>query len=78
MIISDVATGLMKQDDLNSLATAAERYLRQKPGELTGCTSYVQRHLQCGYNRAAALLEILEQRGTITEPDATGKRHFLT
>lgn len=41
---------------------------------MTGCTSYLQRQLQCGYNRAAALMDLLEQSGFISEPDDTGAR----
>jgi len=74
----EATTALMDAADLNAQADAAEKHLRQKPGELSGCTSYVQRKLQCGYNRAATLLEILEKRGTLSEPDDTGKRRLLT
>lgn len=40
-------------------------------------TSYVQRHLQCGYNRAARILERMVIDGICTEPDAVGKRAVL-
>jgi S-DNA-T family DNA segregation ATPase FtsK/SpoIIIE len=53
----------------------AKYWLKQK-GELSGCSSYVQRKLQCGYNRACTILDILVQDGFITEPDAVGNRHF--
>ncbi len=45
--------------------------------ELTGCTSYVQRKLQCGFNKAARILEELETARWISEADNTGKRHWL-
>lgn len=41
---------------------------------LTGCTSYVQRKLQIGFNKAARVLEELETEGWISEPDNTGTR----
>jgi len=41
---------------------------------LTGCTSYVQRKLQIGFNKAANILEELEVAGWISEPDNTGTR----
>lgn len=50
----------------------------QKKEVLTGCTSYVQRMLQVGYNRAAAIMERLQGDDIISAPDATGKRHWLT
>lgn len=72
----DKPTALMDRLELAALATLAEKHLREKPDGLTGCTSYVQRKLQCGYNRAATLLEILEKRGVITKPDNVGARHW--
>jgi DNA segregation ATPase FtsK/SpoIIIE-like protein len=44
---------------------------------LTGCTSFVQRKLQIGFNKAARLLEELEECGWISQPDDTGARHWL-
>jgi S-DNA-T family DNA segregation ATPase FtsK/SpoIIIE len=40
-------------------------------------TSYIQRRLQIGYNRAADLIERMEQDGVISPPNAAGKRHIL-
>lgn len=53
------------------LATAY-RYLLEKPS-----TSYLQRKMGLGYNRAAAIMETLESEGCVSAPDATGKRHIL-
>lgn len=50
--------------------------LVHRKGKLTGCTSYVQRRMQIGYNRAAAILETLVDQKFITEADAKGERHF--
>lgn len=44
---------------------------------LTGCTSYVQRKLQIGFNKAANILEELETAGYISEPDNVGARRLL-
>ena len=44
---------------------------------MTGCTSYLQRRLQCGYNRSALLLDRLVEQGFITEADATGVRRLV-
>lgn len=41
-------------------------------------TSYLQRRLGIGYNRAADLIERLEQHGIISPPGAMGKRDILT
>jgi S-DNA-T family DNA segregation ATPase FtsK/SpoIIIE len=40
-------------------------------------TSYVQRRLQIGYNRAAGLIEKMEEQGVISPPNGSGKREIL-
>ncbi len=40
-------------------------------------TSYVQRRLGIGYNKAATLIERMEQQGVISSPNGQGKREIL-
>jgi S-DNA-T family DNA segregation ATPase FtsK/SpoIIIE len=40
-------------------------------------TSYLQRRLSIGYNRAATLIELMEKKGIITPANAAGKRDIL-
>ena len=40
-------------------------------------TSYIQRRLQIGYNRAASLIERMEQEGVVTAANHAGKRDIL-
>lgn len=40
-------------------------------------TSYIQRRLRIGYNKAASLIEEMEQQGVISEPNHSGKREIL-
>jgi len=40
-------------------------------------TSYIQRRLGIGYNRAADLIERMERDGIIGAANATGKRDIL-
>jgi len=40
-------------------------------------TSFLQRNFQIGYNKAARIMEALEQRGVVSEPNHTGKRDIL-
>ena len=39
--------------------------------------SGVQRHLRIGYNRAARLIEMMEQQGVVTPPQHNGSREVL-
>jgi S-DNA-T family DNA segregation ATPase FtsK/SpoIIIE len=58
-------------DDLYDQAVAV--VLRDKKVS----TSYVQRRLQVGYNKAASLIERMEREGLISAANATGKREIL-
>jgi DNA segregation ATPase FtsK/SpoIIIE, S-DNA-T family len=58
-------------DDLYDQAVAV--ILRDKKVS----TSYVQRRLQVGYNKAASLIERMEKEGVISAPNATGRRDIL-
>jgi S-DNA-T family DNA segregation ATPase FtsK/SpoIIIE len=40
-------------------------------------TSYIQRRLQIGYNRAASLMERMEKEGIISAANHAGKREIL-
>jgi S-DNA-T family DNA segregation ATPase FtsK/SpoIIIE len=46
--------------------------------ERKASTSFVQRHLQIGYNRAARIIEQMEKDGLISEANHVGKREVLT
>lgn len=53
-----------------------EKRYHSSDENMTGCTSYIQRKLQCGYNRAATLLDMMVEQGWITEPDSRGARRL--
>jgi DNA segregation ATPase FtsK/SpoIIIE-like protein len=44
---------------------------------MRGCTSKLQRELQCGYNVASAIMDALEREGFISAPDAHGNRRLV-
>ena len=41
-------------------------------------TSYIQRRLGIGYNRAASLVERMEKEGLVGAPNHVGKREILS
>ena len=59
------------EDDLYDMAVAI--VLRDRKAS----TSYIQRRLSIGYNRAADLIERMEQEGLISAAGSTGKREIL-
>ncbi|MDR2412279.1 MAG: hypothetical protein LBD66_01565, partial [Holosporales bacterium] len=40
-------------------------------------TSFIQRHLQIGYNRAARIVDQMEARGVVSPANRVGKREII-
>lgn len=55
------------------LAEATKLVVKERRASI----SHLQRHLRIGYNRAARLIEALEQAGVVSAPDAEGTRKVL-
>jgi S-DNA-T family DNA segregation ATPase FtsK/SpoIIIE len=70
-VISDIDDSSGSDEDLYSKAVAIIR--RDKKPSI----SYVQRQLRIGYNRAATLIEKMEEQGIVTAPNLSGKREVI-
>ena len=66
--------GLQKSGEIDPLYDQAVSIVVE---EKRASTSYVQRRLGIGYNRAANLLERMEADGIVSKPNAAGKREIL-
>jgi len=67
----DIGDGGGSGDDLYDRAVAVVTRDRK------ASTSYIQRRLQIGYNRAASLMERMEQEGVVGAANHAGKRDIL-
>ncbi|MBR2374658.1 MAG: hypothetical protein IKA87_10565 [Lentisphaeria bacterium] len=63
---------LHPEDDLVMFKALLSVILERKPG-----MSYLQRTLEISFNRAAELLEIMENRGVVSPPSAVGCRRSV-
>lgn len=70
---SDVATGIREASDDDLYDRAVAIVLRDGKAS----TSYIQRRLSIGYNRAADLIERMEREGLISAANSVGKREIL-
>lgn len=74
----DEESGFGGEDDANSNGDAmyqqAVEIIRR---EGKASTSFIQRHLQIGYNRAARIIEQMEKEGLVSPANHVGKREIL-
>jgi S-DNA-T family DNA segregation ATPase FtsK/SpoIIIE len=70
---SETFVGDFGDDDASLYKQAVQIVIRDKKAS----TSYVQRRLRIGYNRAALLIEQMEEEGVISAPNHAGKREVL-
>lgn len=66
-------TGDMRGEDASLFDQAVAIVIRDKRVS----TSYIQRRLRIGYNKAASLIEEMEQQGIVSPPNHSGKREIL-
>ena len=70
-VFDQTGMGLAEGGDLYQQAIAIVKRDRK------ASTSYIQRRLQIGYNRAATIMERMEQEGIVGQPNHAGKREIL-
>jgi DNA segregation ATPase FtsK/SpoIIIE, S-DNA-T family len=67
------STGMGAGDATDLYQQAVQIVMRDRKAS----TSYIQRRLQIGYNRAASLIERMEHEGVVGQPNHAGKREIL-
>lgn len=71
--VMDAILGTGGDDDEGLFAQAVQIVVRDQRAS----TSYLQRRLKVGYNKAAGLIDRLEEEGVISAPNHAGKREVL-
>jgi len=67
------ATGMGQSEGGDLYSQAVQIVMRDQKAS----TSYIQRRLQIGYNRAASIMERMEQEGVVGQANHAGKREIL-
>ncbi len=68
------ASGMGQAGDATDLYQQAVQIVQR---DQKASTSYIQRRLQIGYNRAASIMERMETEGIVGQPNHAGKREIL-
>ena len=77
---SEIMGALFGEDEDNEGSKVDELYdkaVAVVARERKASTSFIQRHLMIGYNRAARIIEEMERQGVVTPANSVGKREVL-
>ena len=80
--IDEIVEEKDEKDDLSSFENNSEDTLYNQAVSIVTndkrvSISYIQRKLQIGYNRAARIVEEMEEKGIVSAPNTQGKRELL-
>ena len=70
----EISDGTRKASDKDELYQAAVEIIKS---ERKASTSFLQRKLQIGYNRAARIIDMMEEEGLVSKANHVGKRDVL-
>ena len=70
----EISDGTRKVSDKDELYQAAVEIIKS---ERKASTSFLQRKLQIGYNRAARIIDMMEEEGLVSKANHVGKRDVL-
>ena len=71
---SDIDTENSEMNDKDELYQSALQLVKS---EGKASTSFLQRKLQIGYNRAARIIDMMEENGEVSKANHVGKREIL-
>ena len=78
--ILEFSENLSKDEDIEGMNDKDELYqsaLQLVKNERKASTSFLQRKLQIGYNRAARIIDMMEADGIVSKANHVGKRDVL-
>ena len=79
--VYDVTVDAEEDDGFGGFASSGDdlydRAVALVASERKASTSFIQRHLQIGYNRAARIIEQMEKQGVVSPANHVGKREVL-
>ena len=76
-ITTDTKNNNILSDDESNIDEFYSKALEIIKSEGKASTSYLQRKLQIGYNRAARIIDMMEEKGVVSKANHVGKREVL-
>ena len=74
---SEVIDENLESDELNDKDSLYQSAVKLVRNEGKASTSFLQRKLQIGYNRAARIIDMMEENGVVSKANHVGKRDIL-